>query len=54
MISNEQLYKPSYEPLPDLDDEVIEPELQTAMYKYEANESDLDMIRNPDLGLEDL
>ena len=54
MISNEQLYKPSYEPLPDLDDEVIEPELHTAMYKYEANESDLDMIRNPDLGLEDL
>jgi hypothetical protein len=33
----------------DLDSDEVEPELQTEMWKQSANESDLDMIRNPEL-----
>lgn len=49
MIKEEQLYDPAFGELPDLDDDDMTPELQTEIYKYEANQSDLDMIRNPEL-----
>ena len=45
MIKEEQLYNPAFGELPDLDDENMTPELQTEVYKYESNQSDLDMIR---------
>ena len=57
MIKEEQLYDPAYSELMglDLDSDEVEPELQTEMWKQSANESDLDMIRNPELAeLEDL
>lgn len=55
MIKEEQLYNPAFGELPDLDDENMTPELQTEVYKYESNQSDLDMIRYPGLAeLEDL
>lgn len=55
MIKEEQLYKPGYEELPDLDDAVITPEIQNEMWKQAANDKDLDMIRYPELAeLEDL
>ena len=49
MIKEEQLYDPAFGELPDLDDDDMTPELQTEVYKYEANQSDLDMIRYPEL-----
>lgn len=55
IIKEEQLYNPAFGELPDLDDENMTPELQTEVYKYESNQSDLDMIRYPGLAeLEDL
>lgn len=45
MINEEQLYNPAFGELTDLDDDDMTPELQTEVYKYEANQSDLDMIR---------
>jgi len=55
MMKDEQLYDPAFGELPDLDDDEMTPELQTEVYKYEANQSDLDMIRYPGLAeLEDL
>ena len=49
MMKDEQLYDPAFGELPDLDDDDMTPELQTEVYKYEANQSDLDMIRYPEL-----
>ena len=48
MIKNEPLYNPSYEPLPDLDEE-MSPELAIESYQNSMNDSDLDMIKNEQL-----
>lgn len=49
MIKEEQLYDPAFGELTDLDDDDMTPELQTEVYKYANNQSDLDMIRYPGL-----
>ena len=48
MIRNEQLYDPEYYELPDLDED-MEPDLAVNSYKESMQESDLDMIRQPEL-----
>ena len=49
MNKEEQLYNPAFGELTDLDDDDMTPELQTEVYKYANNQSDLDMIRYPGL-----